>query len=84
MCTAMLTMPFFVYALTPNNTPFEWSIVFIVHALLLFVTNTIFCIFGQGIAAPFTQVEDSISSTTLSKDENGKKETILDDGFFKP
>uniref|UniRef100_A0A915E3M6 Uncharacterized protein n=1 Tax=Ditylenchus dipsaci TaxID=166011 RepID=A0A915E3M6_9BILA len=29
MCVAMLTVPFVVYSLTPNNAPSEWSTVFV-------------------------------------------------------
>jgi hypothetical protein len=53
----MLTVPLFVYSLTPNNSPDEWSNVFIAHAVLLLISNAIFCFIGSGKAAQFTQME---------------------------
>jgi hypothetical protein len=50
----MLTSPFFVYSLTPNNSPREWSIVFVIHALLLLLGNAVFCFVGSGTPALFT------------------------------
>ncbi|TKR59773.1 hypothetical protein L596_029400 [Steinernema carpocapsae] len=55
MCVAMLTVPFVVYGLTPNNSPGEWSLVFLLHAALLFLTNAFFFFFGEGVAAPFAR-----------------------------
>jgi hypothetical protein len=53
----MLTVPLFVYSLTPNNSPDEWSNVFLAHAVLLLISNAIFCFIGSGKAAQFTQME---------------------------
>ena len=73
MCVAMLTMPFLVYAITTENTPGQWAAVFIFHAILLFVTNVIFCLFGQGIAAPFThQIEDPNRLSKMSNADQTK------------
>uniref|UniRef100_A0A914E0B3 Major facilitator superfamily (MFS) profile domain-containing protein n=1 Tax=Acrobeloides nanus TaxID=290746 RepID=A0A914E0B3_9BILA len=75
MCVAMLTMPFLVYSITTENTPGQWAAVFIIHAILLFVTNAIFCIFGQGTAAAFTQINEDpnrLSSTKMSNADQTK------------
>jgi hypothetical protein len=61
MCLAMLSVPSFVFAMTPNNTAAEWSLVFVAHACLLLLTNAIFCLIGSGKAAPFTKT--SVAST---------------------
>ena len=57
MCISMLTVPLFVYSLTPNNSPEEWSNVFLAHAILLLISNAIFCLIGSGKAAQFTKME---------------------------
>lgn len=56
MCIAILIVPFFVFTLTPNNEPWGWSCVFFLLALLLIISNGIFCAFGSGNAATFTEV----------------------------
>jgi len=55
MCIAMLTSPFVVYSLIPNSSPREWSIVFVLHALLLLLCNAVFCFIGSGRPAHFTR-----------------------------
>jgi hypothetical protein len=70
MCVAMLTMPFLVYSITTENTPGQWACVFTIHAILLFVTNAIFCIFGQGTAAAFTQINED--PTKMSNADQAK------------
>uniref|UniRef100_A0A0R3S6D8 MFS domain-containing protein n=1 Tax=Elaeophora elaphi TaxID=1147741 RepID=A0A0R3S6D8_9BILA len=66
MCIAMLTVPFIVTSLTPNNLAEEWYYVFILHAGFLVITNLVFCKFGKGTAATFTYGDgrfvDSIAS----------------------
>lgn len=54
MCICMFTMPFYVHGLTPDNTQEQWATVFIIHAVVLFISNSIFCFMGQGVAAKFT------------------------------
>lgn len=56
MCIAILIVPFFVFALTPNNEPAGWSWIFFLLAFLLIVCNGVFCFFGSAEAAPFTKV----------------------------
>uniref|UniRef100_A0A0M3HWP5 MFS domain-containing protein n=1 Tax=Ascaris lumbricoides TaxID=6252 RepID=A0A0M3HWP5_ASCLU len=54
MCVAMLLVPFVVFSMTPNGSASEWRRVFFLHAALLFITNAVFCVIGQGEAADFT------------------------------
>lgn len=53
----MLTTPIIIFQLTKNGEKSEWLIVFVAHALLLFLTNAIFCIFGNAIPASFTKTQ---------------------------
>jgi len=53
MCIAMLTVPFFVYALTPDNTANQWRWVFVANAGLLFAATVVFSILGSGMPADF-------------------------------
>lgn len=75
MCIAMLTIPFIVYYLTPDNTPSQWSTVFIILALLLLITNAVFWCLGSGNAAEFTKANHTL--TTAQTDSPQKEQ-------FKP
>jgi hypothetical protein len=80
MCISMLTVPLFVYALTPNNTADEWSIVFISHAILLFLANAIFCLIGSGKAAPFTKISGDPMPTVDAQIEEEQTKPIIKNG----
>uniref|UniRef100_A0A8R1DNQ7 MFS domain-containing protein n=2 Tax=Caenorhabditis japonica TaxID=281687 RepID=A0A8R1DNQ7_CAEJA len=50
----MLIVPFFVNALTKNNTQEEWKWVFLITGAVMVVTNIIFCIFVKGEPCEWT------------------------------
>ncbi|CAI5442760.1 unnamed protein product [Caenorhabditis angaria] len=50
----MIIVPFFVNALTPNETQEEWSHVFFITAAVLIITNIIFLIFVRGEPCSWT------------------------------
>ncbi|TMS34475.1 hypothetical protein L596_002059 [Steinernema carpocapsae] len=50
----MLIVPLLVGTVAPNNTAGEWSWIWIIVAVVLIVTNTIFCIFGSGEPCEWT------------------------------
>uniref|UniRef100_A0A915D302 Uncharacterized protein n=1 Tax=Ditylenchus dipsaci TaxID=166011 RepID=A0A915D302_9BILA len=83
MCVAMLTVPFVVYSLTPNNAPSEWSTVFVLHAILLVLCNKIFCLLGSGLPAPFTQQQDG-QNNTLPHTNSDQMKPIIKDGAVQP
>uniref|UniRef100_A0A914YV70 MFS transporter n=1 Tax=Panagrolaimus superbus TaxID=310955 RepID=A0A914YV70_9BILA len=51
---ALLLVPFIIYAIAPNNTASEWSIIFYIFAATLIITNIIFVALGSGEPAAFT------------------------------
>ncbi|MFH4978875.1 hypothetical protein AB6A40_005584 [Gnathostoma spinigerum] len=66
MCLAMLTVPPIVFALTPEGTSSEWMVVFLIHAVLLLLCNSVFCFFGQGEAALFTSNQRLLNTIGVS------------------
>ncbi|KJH51391.1 hypothetical protein DICVIV_02405 [Dictyocaulus viviparus] len=62
----MLIVPFIVNCLTPNQTQDEWKWVFIIVAIVLFVTNIIFIVFIKGEPCEWTKDEFVRSRTSIS------------------
>lgn len=56
MCLLMIIIPFIVYPMVSNNTHDEWSVVFILFAILLVCCGVYFALRGSGEAAHFTGV----------------------------
>ncbi|CAA93878.1 Major facilitator superfamily (MFS) profile domain-containing protein [Caenorhabditis elegans] len=50
----MLIVPFFVNALTPNNTQEEWKYVFLITGAVMVITNIFFVIFVRGDPCEWT------------------------------
>uniref|UniRef100_F1L3E6 Sialin n=1 Tax=Ascaris suum TaxID=6253 RepID=F1L3E6_ASCSU len=81
MCVAMLLVPFVVFSMTPNGSASEWRRVFFLHAALLFITNAVFCVIGQGEAADFTHSSSQDGATThssTSKETNVYKMAVIE------
>jgi TRAP-type uncharacterized transport system fused permease subunit len=54
MCVTILVIPFLVYPLTENNTHAEWTVVFILWALLIICCGIYFALRGSGDPGGFT------------------------------
>ncbi|EYC06978.1 hypothetical protein Y032_0072g630 [Ancylostoma ceylanicum] len=62
-CLSMLICPILVSFLLPNGTVEEWRIVYLAHAVLLVLSNAVFCLLATAKPAPWTDP----SITTAAK-----------------
>ncbi|VDN20827.1 unnamed protein product [Gongylonema pulchrum] len=60
----MLFVPLGMQLIAPRNTAEEWSMVFLFTAIVLIITNVIFCVFGRGEACKWTTEEFIIKKAT--------------------
>uniref|UniRef100_A0A0N5AGE1 MFS domain-containing protein n=1 Tax=Syphacia muris TaxID=451379 RepID=A0A0N5AGE1_9BILA len=60
----MLFVPIIMSTLAPDNTPEEWSLVFVVIAVGLILSNIIFCSFVKGEACEWTTQEYVLRHST--------------------
>ncbi|ETN73114.1 hypothetical protein NECAME_18518, partial [Necator americanus] len=53
-CLSMLICPILVSFLLPNGSVEEWRLVYLAHAVLLVLSNAIFCLLATAKPAPWT------------------------------
>ncbi|EFO86349.1 hypothetical protein CRE_02240 [Caenorhabditis remanei] len=73
----MLIVPFFVNALTHNNTQEEWKYVFLITASVMFICNIFFFIFVKGEACEWTSDSFHRASSVADLERNSVRNPTI-------
>ncbi|MFH4979468.1 hypothetical protein AB6A40_006177 [Gnathostoma spinigerum] len=68
-CLSMLICPNLVLWILREGTIGEWRIVFILHAVILLITNAIFCFTASAEAAPWTNADHTSNGAPQRSDK---------------
>jgi hypothetical protein len=77
----ILLLPLIVGILAPNNLPSEWSIIFIATAVAIVIGMCVFCCFGDGKPAEWTNIDVNqqtiVDETVLAANTNDEANACL-------